>query len=341
MAVRSLLALLLFWIATHATAQSSAPTLLQISSWVPPSHFIYRELMAPWAAAVEKATQGRVKVETLPKGVSSPAGHFDAIRDGLADVTFNIHGYVPGRFSLTKLVELPFIGDNAEALSVAYWRMHEKHLARVGEHKGLKVLALFAHGPGQVYNSRKPINTLADLQGIKFRVGGGMVNDVGRLIGANTMLKPATESYELISTGVADGVFFPAESVSTFKLEKFLKYATIFPGGLYNTSFVFFMSDDKFQKLSKADQDAIMSVSGEALSRSMGRVWDVRDREAVAILDKAGVSSVKASGALVDDVVKRTVSLESDWIKDANSRGLDGVRVLSDFKEEIRKIVAR
>ena len=341
MAVRSLLALVLFWIVTHATAQSSAPTLLQISSWVPPGHFIYRELMAPWAAAVEKASQGRVKVETLPKGVSSPAGHFDAIRDGLADVTFNIHGYVPGRFTLTKLVELPFIGDNAEALSVAYWRMHEKHLARVGEHKGLKVLALFAHGPGQVYNSRKPINSLADLQGIKFRVGGGMVNDVGRLIGANTMLKPATESYELISTGVADGVFFPAESVSTFKLEKFLKFATIFPGGLYNTSFVFFMSDDKFQKLSKADQDAIMSVSGEPLSRSMGRVWDVRDREAVAILDKAGVSSVKASGALLDDVVKRTVSLEADWIKDANSKGLDGARVLSDFKEEIRKAAAR
>ncbi len=341
MAVRSLFALLLFWVAAHATAQSPSPTVLQISSWVPPGHFIYRELMAPWAAGVEKASQGRIKVDTLPKGVSSPAGHFDAIRDGLADVTFNIHGYVPGRFTLTKLVELPFIGDNAEALSVAYWRMHEKHLARVGEHKGLKVLALFAHGPGQVYNSRKPINTLADLQGIKFRVGGGMVNDVGRLIGANTMLKPATESYELMSAGVADGVFFPAESVSTFKLEKFVKFATIFPGGLYNTSFVFFMNDDKFQKLSKADQDAIMSVSGEALSRSMGRVWDVRDREAVAILAKAGVSTVKAGNALVDDVLKRTVSLEADWIKDANSKGLDGARILSEFKEEIRKAAAR
>lgn len=341
MGLRSLAALLVFGVASQAAAQSGAPTVLQISSWVPPSHFIYRELMAPWAAGVEKATQGRVKVDTLPKGVASPQGHFDAIRDGLADVTFNIHGYVPGRFTLTKLVELPFIGDNAEALSVAYWRMHEKHLARAGEHKGLKVLALFAHGPGQVYNSKKPINTLTDLQGIKFRVGGGMVNDVGRLIGANTMLKPATESYELLSTGVADGVFFPAESVSTFKLEKFVKFSTVFPGGLYNTSFVFFMNDEKFQKLSKADQDAVMSVSGEALSRSIGRVWDVRDREAVAILAKAGVSIVKAGTALVDDVVKRTASLEGDWVKDANAKGLDGIRVLGEFKEEIKKLAPR
>lgn len=132
MGLRSLAALLMLGVMSQAAAQAPAPTVLQISSWVPPAHFIYRELMAPWAAGVEKTTQGRVKVDTLPKGVASPAGHFDAIRDGLADVTFNIHGYVPGRFTLTKLVELPFIGDNAEALSVAYWRMHEKHLARAG-----------------------------------------------------------------------------------------------------------------------------------------------------------------------------------------------------------------
>ena len=60
MAVRSLFALLLFWVAAHATAQSPSPTVLQISSWVPPGHFIYRELMAPWAAGVEKASHERL-----------------------------------------------------------------------------------------------------------------------------------------------------------------------------------------------------------------------------------------------------------------------------------------
>lgn len=316
---------------------AQAQTTLTMSSWVPPGHIMHREVIVPWSAAVEKATQGRVKVNILPKGVASPAGHFDAIRDGLADVTFNIHGYVPGRFTLTKITELPFLSDHAEALSVAYWRIHAKHLAKAGEHKGLKVLALFAHGPGQIYNGKRAINSVADLSGIKFRVGGGMVNDVATLMGVSSLLKPAPESYELMASGVVDGVFFPAESVDAFKLEKFIRHATLFPGGLYNTSFVFFMNEAVFNKLPKQDQDAIMSVSGEGFSRAIGRTWDNRDREANVALAKANMATVRASAAFVDDVKKKTASLEGDWIKDANAKGLDGAKVLAEFREEIAR----
>src|SRR4030095_14012089 len=79
--------------------------------------------------------------------------------------------------------------------------------------------------------------------------------------------KPAPESYELLSSGVADGTFFPSESIVSFKLATVVKDATFFPGGFYSSSFGFFMNEDKWNKLSKQDQDAIMSVSGEALAR--------------------------------------------------------------------------
>jgi TRAP-type transport system periplasmic protein len=322
-------------------APVAAQTTLRVSSWTPPGHMMSKDVMIPWAAAVEKATQGRVKMEILPKGVATPAGHFDAIKDGLADVSFNVHGYVPGRFALTKIVELPFLSDNAEALSTAYWKVHEKHLAKAAEHKGLKVLALFTHGPGQIYNNKKAIASAADLQGIKFRVGGGMVNDVGRLIGATTLLKPAPESYELMSSGVVDGVLFPAESVDSFKLDRFIKFATLFPGGLYNTSFVIFMNEERFNKLSKADQDAIMSVSGEAFSRAVGRMWDQRDRDGNAVLAKANVAVTRASPALIDDFAKKMASLEADWIKEANAKGVDGAKALADLREEIKKAQPR
>jgi TRAP-type C4-dicarboxylate transport system substrate-binding protein len=42
----------------------------------------------------------------------------------------------------------------------------------------------------------------------------------------NVTLKPAPESYELLSTGVMDGTLFPAESVEGFKIDKVIKYAT-------------------------------------------------------------------------------------------------------------------
>ena len=83
-------------------------------------------------------------------------------------------------------------------------------------------------------------------------------------------VKPAPESYELLSSGVADGTFFPSESIVSFKLDKVVKYATFFPGGFYSSSFGFFMNEDKWNKLPKQDQDAILSVSREALARLAG-----------------------------------------------------------------------
>jgi hypothetical protein len=53
------------------------------------------------------------------------------------------------------------------------------------------VITVFTHGPGIIFNTKKPVTSLADLQGLKFRVGGGMVNDIGKALGVNMTLKPA------------------------------------------------------------------------------------------------------------------------------------------------------
>ena len=140
-----------------------------------------------------------MRCNILPKPVVAAPGTFDAVRDGLADLSFSVHGYTPGRYVSTQMSELPFMGDSAEASSVAYQRMYMRHLAALNEHKGLKVITVFTHGPGVVFNTKRPISSLADMQGLKFRVGGGMVNDVGKAMGVNVTLKPAPESYELVS----------------------------------------------------------------------------------------------------------------------------------------------
>jgi hypothetical protein len=123
-------------------------------------------------------------------------------------------------------------GATAEINSVAYSRIHWKYFQKVGEYNGVKLLAVWTHGPGHMFNTKRPINSLADLKGMKIRTGGGIAEKFGNLLGASAFVKPAPESYELLSSGVADGVFFPLESVVSFKLDKVLKYATVFPGRL-------------------------------------------------------------------------------------------------------------
>jgi TRAP-type C4-dicarboxylate transport system substrate-binding protein len=318
-------------------AGPASAQVLTASSWLPPSHTL-SQTQAKWCEEVSKATANRVRCNILPKAVVAPTGTFDAVRDGQADLSFSVHGYTPGRYTLTQMAELPFMGDSAEATSVAYQRVFDRHLAKQGEHKGLKVIAVFTHGPGIIFNTKKQVNSLADMQSLKIRVGGGMVNEVGKAMGVNVTFKPAPESYELLSSGVMDGVFFPAESVESFKLEKLIKHKTTFPGGLYNTSFAFVMNEGTWNKIAKADQDAIGKLSGEYAARLFGRGWDMVDRRGNAFMQSYGVVATQANKAFVDEVRSRTAALEAKWIADAKSKGLaNPEQVLKEYRAEIAK----
>jgi TRAP-type transport system periplasmic protein len=203
----------------------------------------------------------------------------------------------------------------------------------------VKVLSVFTHGPGMVFNVKRPITKVEDLAGMKFRVGGGMVNDISKALGMNVTLKPAPESYELLSTGVMDGTLFPAESVEGFKIDKVVKHATSFPGGLYNTSFVFMMNQAKYDGLPADVKKAVDEISGEFASRMIGRGWDKVDRRGMAFMQAAGVQFHKADAAFVKAVAAKTDALEGKWVAEAEKKGMkDAKKSLAEFRAEIKKL---
>jgi len=319
-------------------APASAQTVLTLSSWVPPAHTLSTGQIE-WCEMLAKKVAGKVKCNALPRAVTAPPGTFDAVRNGLVDISFTVHGYTPGRFVLPQMVEFPFMGDSAEVTSVAFQRIYDKVPAFAEEHKGVKVLAVFTHGPGIVLNTKKPITKPEDLTGMKFRVGGGMVNEIAKLMGMNVTLKPAPESYELLSTGVMDGTLFPAASVEGFKIDKVIKYATTFPGGLYNTSFVFMMNQAKYDALPPDVKKAVDEMSGEFAARMLGRGWDKVDRRGLAFMQAAGVNFTKADAAFIAAVKTKTGGLEDSWAKAAEAKGLkDAKKVLADYRAEIAKL---
>lgn len=321
-----------------ATAQT---TVLTMSSWVGPAHVLTKDILQGWAAEVERATNGRVKFQMLPKHPSAAPGTFDAVRDGLVDVSYVTASYTPARHILPLLPELPGGGATAEINSIAYWRIHERLLARANEYRGVRLLGVFTHGPGQMFNIKKEIDSLDDLSGMKIRSGGGISEQMARALGGSPLVKPAPDSYELLSSGVADATFFPAESIASFKLEKVVKYGTLFPGGFYGSAFGFFMNEDKWNKLSKQDQDAILSVSGEKLAQLAGRAWDAADRQGMEVMRAAGVKITEAPPALVAAIRQKAGPVEQEWVKEATAkRGIDGARVLAEFRDEVRKVSA-
>jgi TRAP-type C4-dicarboxylate transport system substrate-binding protein len=323
-----------------APLTASAQTVLTMSSWVPPSHNLSVAL-AQWGADLEKATNGRIKVQMLPKAPAAAPGTFDAVRDGLVDVSYVTASYTPARHILPKMPELTGAGATGEINSVAYNRIHWKYFDKAGEYKGVKLLAVFTHGPGQMFNTKKPIDSLDDLQGMKIRNGGGIADEMAKALGASGFVKPAPESYELLSSGIADGVFFPLESIVSFKLDKVIKYATMFPGGFYGSAFGFFMNEDKFNKLPKQDQDIILSMSGEAAARRFGQSWDVADKKAYEVMKAANIQILDATPELIKGVQARAAVIEQQWIKDATEkRGVDAAKALAEFRQELKNVAA-
>jgi TRAP-type transport system periplasmic protein len=324
--------------ATCAALPAMAQTTLTLSSWLPPTH-VLSETQKDWCTQLEQKVPGKIKCNLLPRGVAAAPGTFDAVRNGLADLSFTVHGYTPGRFVTTQIAEFPFLGDTSEPVSVAFQRVYARTPAMAEEHKGVKVLAVFTHGPGIVFNTKRPVTRLEDLQGMKWRVGGGMVNELGKALGMNITLKPAPESYELLSTGVMDGTLFPAESVESFKIEKVIKYATTFPGGLYNTSFVFMMNQARYDALPADVKKAIDELSGEYAARLFGKGWDRVDRRGLAFMQANGVQMTKADAAFVKAVDGKVAPLVDAWAKAAEAKGMkDPKKALVDFRAEIVKL---
>ena len=310
---------------------------LTVSMWVPPQHVFYRDVFQPLGADLEKATSGRVKFSFLAKAVAAPQGTADAVRDGLADISFIIHGFTPGRFPLTKLAEIPLLSDSSETLSVAYHRVYEKHFASANEHKGLKVLAMFTLTPTQIMTKSKPVRSLADLSGTKLRVAGGISADVAGALGATPVVKPVTDTYELLAGGVVDGTVIPVEGYALFNLKGQIRHVTIIPGGMGNTSVAAIMNPDAFNRLSTEDRSAFERLLGEALARRAGNAEDRVSRDGRDTIVKDGIAIGNADPSLLEAIRTKSADVERAWLAEAKARGADGAKALADLREEIRR----
>lgn len=327
-------ALLALAFAAGANAQEVT---LRLSNWLPPSHPVVKDIMVPWAEQVKEATEGRVAVQILDAPLGPPPAHFDLVASGAADLGFSAHSYTPGRFALTEIAELPFLTPSSEANSVALWNVWSQMLADKGEHAGVKVLGLFGHGPGYLFTTERAVSPLEELKGAKIRVAGAVTDQLVRGLDMVSVQAPSSESYELLSNGVADGITFPYESVPFFKLDGLVKHGLRVPGGMYNVSFFFVMNQARFDSLSEADRAAIEKVSGEALAHLAGKAWDTADAAGLAALvgkvafhdaTEAEIATFKTDADAIYDRVRQNYA----------AKGVDFDAALALFQSELTKV---
>ena len=267
---------------------------------------------------------------------AAPSSSRSICAGGAADIAILFHGYTPGRFVGTKLVEIPGYEGNAEAASVAHWRVHEAMLAELDEHRGVKVIALTTHGPGQIH-SNKEVASLDDLQGLKTRLGGGVSADVGAELGLVGIQVPAPKVYETLDSGAADAVAMNMGERISFKLNEVAKNVYEMPGGFYRGSFSVIMSQETFDSLPEDVQQKLDSeVFGETASRMMGAVWDQSDVDAREATEAAGDNRiVTASEEDQARFAEMAAKVRDKVIAELDAAGVDGQAAYEMMREEM------
>ena len=79
------------------SAANADTQVIRFSNWLPPAHYIVKEMLEPWAAKVNEVTEGRVKVEFI-NPLGKPQAHLDLVRNGVADMGMSVHSYTATRF---------------------------------------------------------------------------------------------------------------------------------------------------------------------------------------------------------------------------------------------------
>lgn len=310
---------------------ANAETVLRYSNWLPQGHVILEKAINPFIAEVQEESGGRIKIETLPKVVGTVPGQYDVAVDGLADITFIIMGYTPGRFPLSEVVELPFVGDDPEATSVAYWRVYHDKLEKYGEFKGVKLLSLSVAAPSQIATRNKPVTKIEDLKGLKMRNPIASFIPAAEAMGTVPINKPISEVYELASSGVIDGAFAPMDSQKSFKLMDVLPYMTLVDGGLFSPGLAVVMNKASWDALSAEDQAIIMEAAGEKMARQIGGGYAASDKVARKEMEaREGAVVQEADESFMNTLRERLAFVREAWVKKAEEAGVENPAAIAD-----------
>lgn len=292
-----------------------------------PKHTMQTEVFEPWAKKIEEMSNGEVKVTFFPGGaLGKTPDHYDLAEKGIADIIYTLHDYTPGRFPLTTAFELPFMVPTATQTSVAMWKVYEQFPEFQKEYSRVKTLALFCHPGGHFNTVKKPIHSIDDIKGMKFRTASPHVTKALKIFGAVPVNMPVTETYTALERGVVDGTVLPWEGNFIFKLAEILKYGT--ETDFYTMTMMVVMNQKKWDSLPDNIKKIIDETTGMAMSKEAGRVYDVTNEPMKNLCLKKGMEAIKLDPAEKKKLEELTIPLRNEWIEEMNAKGLPGKAVL-------------
>ncbi|MGA2289979.1 TRAP transporter substrate-binding protein [Bradyrhizobium sp.] len=329
---RALLAILVAATVTPALAQDKTVN-MKVSLWLPSAHPLVPSTQA-WAADIEKASGGTIKMTVFPSEQLGKAfDHYDMARDGIADVTYVSPGYQPGRFPIIAAGNLPFVFADPKKGVLALNAWYRKYAAT--EMKDTHFCFAFMHEPGALHGKKK-ILLPTDLNGVKVRPAQSSIGEMVKLFGGTNVQASAPESRDALERGVADEITFPWGSLMLFGIDKVVRYHMDVP--LYTTMFTYNINLNTYNSLSPAQKTVIDDHCTAEWAAKINDPWaDFEANGRLKLKSMEGHEVYPLTDQELGEWKKAVKPLHDSWAGAVKKAGGDPVTIDAELQAALKK----
>ena len=201
--------------APHVAGAAARTRNLKIQSSWQPGTTGYK-LFENWCGRMVELTGGELSFQPFPAGaVSGDFQLFDAVRNGVLDGMNLFPSYWIGKMpAAVWMCTYPMGLNQPSHWDKLYYSYGAQEIVKQAYNKqGLEWIGIVHHDINLIH-SKKPINSLEDLKGLKMRAPGGIVAEVFAAIGAKTTLLPGSEVYPALEKGTIEAADYVGPAVN-------------------------------------------------------------------------------------------------------------------------------
>jgi TRAP-type transport system periplasmic protein len=305
--------------AAHAQTKWDMPTPY-------PATNFHTENVVLFAADVDKATAGKLKIQVHPNASLFKANEIKrAVQGGQAQIgEILISGY-SNEDPLFGVDSVPFLATSfkdAEKL----WKASRKALEDRFDKQGMRVLYAVPWPPQGIYSS-KPLNSMADMKGLKMRTYNPYTSRIAELAGAQPVTIQAAELAQAFATGAVNANITSGATGYDSKAWEVVK--NYYDTQAWLPKNIVFVNKKAFDALDKATQAAVLKSAREAERRG----WKTAEEKTKWYTDqlaKNGMNVVQPSAQLKADFRKVGETMTQEWLKNA---GADGKAVVDAYRK--------
>jgi TRAP-type transport system periplasmic protein len=283
-----------------------------------------------FAELIEQKSGGKIKVRVYPGGTLGGEQQVaSAMQGGTIEVSMIAPAQLVGNVKEFLVLDFPFaFADEREADLVLDGPLGTKLLDKLPE-KGLVGLAYMEQGYRSISNSKRSINKLEDIQGLKIRtIQNPLYVDMLNTLGANAVPMAFTELYTALETRAVDGQENPYSTVEASKFYEVQKYMSA-TKHIYNPQLLFV--GKKFWDTLSADEKKIFE---EAANETR----DYQRNIARDMSDQSRQFLVK-SGMQVNDVAPEEIARMREKVKPVIDKyaAQGGEALVKEFYAELER----